>query len=121
MTGFLGAPRMAVNSEASWFNRTYYPTSLMGQLMLNRIGRHIVGLRYSRHLGSRDGWRLRLGQKLHHIWFARINPLFLKAERPPPMREATRAYLTDHFSRRNEGLSEFLGRDLSQIWKGFDG
>ncbi|MEM7004894.1 MAG: sulfotransferase [Pseudomonadota bacterium] len=121
VTDFIGAPRMEVDSDASWFNRTRYPTSMTGQLLLNRIGSHIVRQRYSRHLGGRDSWTLRLGHRIHHHWFDKINPIFLKAERPPAMRDATRAYLTEHLSRRNDGLSELLGRDLSKVWKGFTG
>lgn len=121
VTDFLGAERMTVRKEASWFNKSYYPTWLAGHLALNRIGRHIVAWRYTNHLASRQGWAMRLRQRIHYHWFRRINPIFLKAERPPPMREATRAYLSDHLSRRNEGLSELMGRDLSAVWKGFDG
>ena len=121
VTDFLEAPRMTVNAEASWFNRSYYPTWVAGHLALNRIGQHIVAWRYGNHLSSRTGFGMRLRQRIHHAWFRRINPILLKAERPPPMRDGTRAYLADHLSRRNEGLSEFLDRDLSTIWKGFDG
>jgi len=120
-TDFLGTDRMEVRDNASWFNKTYYPTTLRGQLALNRIGRHVVAWRYGNHLASRRGFGMRVRQKLHHLWFARVNPIFLKAERPPPMREDTRAYLAEHFSRRNEGLSDLLGRDLGALWPGFDG
>lgn len=120
-TDFLGAKPMRVSREASWFNRTEYPTTLTGQLALNRVGRRVAALRYANHLDSRRGLATRAAGRLHHIWFTRVNPLFLKAQRPPPMRPATRAYLTDHLSRRNEGLSTFLGRDLAALWPGFDG
>lgn len=121
VTDFLATDRMAVQPDASWFNKTYYPTTLRGQLALNRIGQHVVAWRYGNHLASRRGLGMRLRQKLHHLWFTRVNPVFLKAERPPPMREDTRTYLAEHFSRRNEGLSKFLGKDLAALWPGFDG
>ncbi|MEM7522893.1 MAG: sulfotransferase [Pseudomonadota bacterium] len=121
VTDYLGVGRMEVRRDASWFNKTYYPTNVAGQLMLNRIGRHIAALRYRDHLASRTGLATRAAGKLHHIWFTRVNPFFLKAERPPPMRDATRAYLNEHLSRRNDGLSRFLDRDLSDLWPGFDG
>ncbi|WP_372574002.1 sulfotransferase family protein [Ruegeria jejuensis] len=121
VTDFLGTSRMEVRDEASWFNKTYYPTSLTGQLALNRVGRKVVAWRYGNHLGSRRGPGVGLRQKLHHLWFTRVNKILLKAERPPPMRESTRDYLSDHLSRRNDGLSELLGRDLAALWPGFDG
>ena len=67
-----------------------------------------------------DSLRTHLSEKLHHLWFKRIKPLFLNAGRPP-MREATRAHLQGHLSKRNDGLSEFLGRDLAAVWPGFNG
>ena len=121
ITVFLGCDGMKVDPNASWFNKTYYPTSLRGQLALNQIGQHVVSWRYGNHLDSRSGLSTRISQKLHHIWFNRINPLFLKAERPPAMRDTTRQFLVEHLSRRNDGLSELLGRDLSEFWPGFTG
>ena len=120
VTDFLGALRMTISREASWSNKTYYPTMLAERLAFNWIGRYLVALCYSTHLGSQKSLRIRLGRRLHHLWFTRINPLFLNAERPPPMCEATRAYLQGHLSRRNDGLSEFLGWALAAIWPGFD-
>lgn len=121
VTDFLGAARMEVRPEKSWFNRTEYPAPLGAQLMLNRIGRHVVARRYRRHLSPRGGLKDWVEGKIHYHWFRRINPIFLKAAKPPPMAEETRAWLASHFSRRNEGLSEDLGRDLSAVWRGFEG
>lgn len=120
VTDYLGAERMKVRKDASWFNRTTYPISLRAQLTLNRIGRRVVAGRYRNHLASRSdaSW---LREKIHYHWFRRINPLLHRAATPPPMAEETRAFLTSHFSRRNEGLSEDLGRDLSAVWSGFKG
>ena len=121
VTDFLGTDRMQVNQDASWFNKTKYPTSLFGQLALNQIGRHIVKWRYSDHLETRAGLGNKLRKKIHYNWFHRINPIFLKAERPQPMQESTRIYLANHLSRRNQGLSELLRRDLSKVWQDFTG
>ena len=118
---FLGAKRMVVRQEASWFNRSMYPTWLAGQLSLNRIGRYVVALRYRNHLASRPGVRSWLEGRLHYHWFRRVNPLLLKASKPPEMRPDTRAYLARHLARRNEGLSTFLDRDLGAVWPGFEG
>ncbi|MEO1468943.1 MAG: sulfotransferase [Pseudomonadota bacterium] len=121
VTGFLGAPGMTVDPDRSWYNRTFYPTWLGGQLSLNIVGSRIVARRYVNHLDSRGGWRVKLDRKIHYHWFERVNPILLKAERPAPMAEDTRAYLTDHLSKRNAGLSAFLDRDMGAIWKGFTG
>nr|WP_070961517.1 sulfotransferase [Hyphomonas sp. Mor2] len=121
VTDFLGTARMQVDAGAAWFNKTKYPTNLSGQLTLNQIGQHVVKWRYGDHLETRSGLATKLRQKIHYQWFHRINPIFLKADRPQPMKEATRLYLAEHLSRRNQGLSELLGRDLSTIWQDFDG
>lgn len=121
VTDFLGAARMALTPEKSWFNRTAYPTWLRGQLALNRVGRRVAALRYRNHLDARGGVRTWAEGRIHYHWFRRINPLLLKAERQPAMKTETRDYLTAHYSRRNQGLSDFLGRDLSLVWKGFTG
>ncbi len=121
VTDFLGADRMTVSPDASWFNKTKYPTTLAGQLALNHIGQHIVGWRYSDHLESRQGLGTKLRRKIHYQWFHRINQIFLKADRPVAMKESTRAYLADHLSRRNQGLSDLLDRDLASLWPGFTG
>ncbi len=121
VTDFLGTDRMQVDKAASWFNKTRYPTSLSGQLALNQIGRHIVKWRYGDHLETRAGFGNRLRKKIHYQWFHRINPIFLKAERPQPMQESTQTYLANHLSRRNQGLSELLQRDLSDVWNDFTG
>lgn len=121
VTDFLGAARMEVRPDRAWFNRTAYPVSLGAQLALNRIGRRIVALRYRSHLEPGAGLRSRMANRLHYHWFRRINPILLKAPKPPPMAPETRIWLAAHFSRRNEGLSADLGRDLSAVWPGFQG
>jgi Sulfotransferase family len=121
VTDFLGTDRMQVDESASWFNKTKYPTNLSGQLALNQIGRHVVKWRYGDHLETRAGFGSKLRKKIHYNWFHRINPLFLKADRPQPIQELTRTYLANHLSQRNQGLSELLQRDLSEVWKDFTG
>lgn len=121
VTDFLGTDRMQVDADASWFNKTKYPTNLSGQLALNQIGQHVVKWRYGDHLESRSGLGTKLRQKIHYNWFHRINPLFLKADRPQPMKDSARVYLAEHLSRRNQGLSDLLQRDLSALWKDFTG
>jgi hypothetical protein len=121
VTRFLGLPGMTVPPEKSWFNRTVYPSNLGATLWINRIGQHIVGWRYANHLGARTDRAARIKSKLHYWWFAHIMPRFLRAERPPAMREETRRYLAEHLSARNAGLSDLLGRPLGQVWRNFTG
>ena len=117
VTDFIGAPRMTVDPKRSWFNRTMYPSNIGLQRQANRIGRHLVKGRYHRHMGGERGLQRRVEDKLHYWWFAHVNPRLLRAEKPLPMREDTRAFLVQHLSTRNAGLSELLGRDLSDVWK----
>ncbi|WP_372575074.1 sulfotransferase family protein [Ruegeria jejuensis] len=121
VTAHIGAPRMDVETLQTWFNRTYYPTWPKGQQWLNRIGGRIVAGRYRNHMGQETGLAEKIRNKLHYHWFRRINPILLKAEKPPAMRSETAAYLAHHLSDRNAGLSDLLGRDLSTVWPGFRG
>ncbi len=121
VTDYLGLEPMVVRPEASWFNKTKYPSRLSTQLLLNQVGSRIVRQRYRNHTGLKDDFTQKVRHKLHYWWFARINPLFLKNDKPPPMSDETRSYLTQHLYARNRGLSELVGRDLSKIWPGFEG
>lgn len=121
VTDFLGTERMKVDAQESWFNKTKYPANLPAQLALNQIGKHVVKWRYSHHLTDEWSFATKLREKLHYQWFHRINPIFLKADSAPPMKESTRRYLADHLSIRNRGLSDLLQRDLSKLWKDFTG
>ncbi|MBY8977355.1 sulfotransferase [Rhodobacteraceae bacterium NNCM2] len=120
VTAYLSLDPMEVKPDASWFNKTKYPSRLETQLMLNQVGSRIVRQRYRNHTGQKTGLAQKIRHKLHYWWFARINPVFLKNDRPPPMSEETRAYLTQHLIARNKGLSDLIGRDLSEIWPGFE-
>ncbi len=116
VTDFLGASRMTLEPGRTWFNKTYYPTNLRGQLLLNRVGSRIVRSRYHNHMGLRNRRFDRIRNKLHYRWFKWINPILLKAERPPLMAPETEAYLTRHLAARNRGLSELLGRNVGDLW-----
>ncbi len=82
VTDFLGAERMTVSAEASWFNRSYYPTWLAGHLALNRIGQHIVAWRYTNHLSSRTGFGMRLRQRIHYL-VPPYQPALAEGRAPP--------------------------------------
>lgn len=120
-TDFIGAPRMDLAQADTWFNRTRFPSRPGAQLLLNRMGRHIVAGRYRNHMGQDDSARARRRAKLHWRWFRYVNPILLTRDRPPPMRPATRAYLIQHLSARNAGLSDLLGRPLGDVWPDFGG
>lgn len=121
ITEYIGAPEMAVDDNKSWFNKSFYPSHPRLKNLINRIGKHIVRGRYDNHLSADTSARAKRHAKLHYRWFRYINPIFLTAERPPPMQPETKAYLTQHLSARNAGLSDLIGRDLSKIWPGFEG
>lgn len=120
VTDFLGAAQMQIDPDKTWFNRTKYPSSMRMQMAANKVGRHLVKARYREHMGGQTSLSRRIQKKLHYWWFAHVNPRLMTADRPPPMREDTRAYLSQHLSARNAGLSELLERDLSSIWRGID-
>ncbi|MEL6677482.1 MAG: sulfotransferase [Pseudomonadota bacterium] len=118
---FIGAPRMQVVPEKSWFNKTYYPTWTFGQKIVNAAGGAIVAGRYRNHTEQRTGLSEKVRNKVHYYWFEYINPIFLRSEKAPKMSTAARDYLRQHLSARNAGLSEMLGRDLGEVWPGFEG
>ena len=119
MTDFVGVPRLQVQDGEAWFNRTYYPRSHRFQHMLNRVSSRIVANQYRNHLAERSGFRERLRNKTHYYWFRYIHPVMLTSPKQPAMKEETRTYLQRHLSARNHGLSDLLGRDLSDVWRGF--
>jgi len=121
ITAHIGAPDMDVTALQTWFNRTYYPILPTAQQWLNKVGSRIVAGRYRNHMGQETGTAEKIRSKMHYHWFRRINPILLRAEKPPPMRPETAAYLTHHLSDRNVGLSDLLDRDLSAVWPGFRG
>lgn len=121
ITDYLGTSRMDLKTAETWFNQTHYPTHPKTQQYLNMIGSRIVSRRYRNHMGQATGLMHKINHKIHYRWFRDINPILLKASSPPPMREATRAYLAQHFSARNSGLSELLGRKMSDVWRDFHG
>ncbi|MEL7182064.1 MAG: sulfotransferase [Pseudomonadota bacterium] len=121
VTDYLGVPAMDLSTARTWFNQTRYPTHPRAHQALNRVGAYFVTRRYRNHMEARSDPWAQLQRKLHDRWFRHVNPTFLKADKPPPMRDDTRAYLAQHLSARNAGLSDLLGRDLSQVWPGFTG
>ncbi|OED47353.1 sulfotransferase family protein [Leisingera sp. S232] len=118
VTQFLGASPMPVDPARAWFNRTRYPARPRLHRAANRLGRQLVRGRYRRHMGGPASLARRLENKLHYWWFAHINPRFMTADRPPPMQPQTRAYLEQHLSARNTGLSALLDRELAAVWPG---
>jgi hypothetical protein len=120
-TDFVGANRFKIPAAESWRNRTNYPGSVPLQLMVNRVRKPLLAGRYRDHLGARGSGAPKLGNYADKV-LRRVasNPL-LKGKRQPAMRSSTRAFLTAHFSERNQGLSELIERDLSSVWPGFTG
>jgi len=121
ITDYLTAPRMDLATAQTWFNQTSYPTHPKAQQWLNWVGSKVVAKRYRNHMGGNDGWADSMRRKTHYRWFRYINPILLKAPKPPPMQDVTRTFLQQHLSARNAGLSDMMGRDLSKVWQGFTG
>ncbi|WP_299677778.1 sulfotransferase [uncultured Roseobacter sp.] len=120
VTEFLGLSPMSVDAVESWHNRTKYPAKAQTLLRLNHVGRILVRHRYARHLKGDIPWSSRLAHKAYRRWFRFISRRILTEDHPPSdMRAKTRAYLCQHLSDRNAGLSELIGKDLSQYWPGF--
>lgn len=119
MCAHIGAPSMTLDPARSWFNRTSYPGRPALLRAANRIGGGIVTRRYRHHMGRPMGRGGRMAGKLHYRWFRHVMPRLLMSDAQPPMREDTRAYLAQHLSARNAGLSDLLGRDLGDVWRGF--
>lgn len=118
VTDFIGAARMQIDPERSWFNKTKYPVSLPLQRAANLIGGPLVRRKYRGHMSVEAGQSTRVFNKLHYWWFTHVNARLMTAEKPPPMREETQVYLQQHLSARNAGLSQILGRDISAVWEG---
>ena len=118
VTDFIGAARMQIDPERSWFNKTKYPVSLPLQRAANLIGGPLVRRKYRGHMSGETGQRRRVFNKLHYWWFTHVNARLMTADKPPPMREETQVYLQQHLSARNAGLSQILARDISAVWEG---
>lgn len=117
LTDFLGLAPFDFD-ETTQFNKTNYPRNHTAQRLVNRIGSRVVAGRYRNHMEQDEtSWR-RIANKFHYRWFKYINPIFLGADKAPPMRSDTKAFLQQHLSARNAGLSRFLDRDISEVWPG---
>lgn len=121
MTDYIGVPRMSLETAETWFNRTLYPRNPGLLRLANRVGSRIVRRRYRNHMGQRKSVGERVHNKIHYYWFQYVNPRLLTEPKSPPMRDDTADYLAQHLSARNAGLSDLLGRDLSLVWRGFEG
>ncbi len=115
---FLGADPFQINPEKSWFNKTRYPSNLALQRAANVIGTPLVRCKYLAHMAQSGEASHRITKKLHYWWFKHVNARLMTAEKAKPMASETRVYLEEHLSARNAGLSDLIGRDMSQIWKG---
>ncbi|KJZ18495.1 sulfotransferase family protein [Loktanella sp. S4079] len=118
VTAFIGAPKMQIDLEKTWFNKTKYPASLRLQRAANVVGGPLVRRKYRNHMETETAQPNRVRNKLHYWWFKHVNARLMTADRPLPMSDETRAYLEQHLSARNAGLSELLGRDLRSVWQG---
>ena len=120
VTAFLGVSDLVRDDMPAWHNRTKYPAQMKTLLRLNRVGRVLVRARYARHLGQDRKLSARLAHAAYRRWFGFVSRRVLTEDQPPsPMRAKTRAYLCQHLSDRNAGLSALIDKDLSRVWPGF--
>lgn len=120
VTGFIGAAPMKIDPDRTWFNKTRYPANLRLQRVANLVGGALVRRKYRGHMAEGRSARAKVFNKLHYWWFKHVNARLMTADRPPPMTQETRAYLEQHLSTRNAGLSDLLNRDLSTVWEGME-
>ena len=118
VVGFLGADPFQLDPEKAWFNKTKYPSNMALQRAANLIGTPLVRRKYQAHMAQSGGRGQRVTKKLHYWWFKHVNARLMTADKAKPMALETRAYLEKHLSARNAGLSDLMGRDLSEIWRG---
>ena len=116
---FIGAPAMDLSKVDGWANRTTYPSNPGLKRFVNRLAQPLVQLRYRDHASAELGLAGKVRSKLYYYWFHKLNPLLLKADKPPAMKAETQAYLARHFKARNQGLEALLGRDLAEVWPSF--
>lgn len=116
VTNFIGAPELVIPDQKDWFNKTYYPVNLTAQRALNQIGKHIARQRYRTHISGHKTTTDYWVNKLYQTWFHKVNPVLLKSTKKPQMDPKTQAFLAQHLHDRNQGLAEFLDRDLSEVW-----
>lgn len=114
---YIGAARIELPEEKLWSNRTPYPRFPTAQLLVNRLRQPLIAGRYRSHLRSAPTRISTLAWEADLKLRRRMPITFAK----PPMRSSTKEYLQRHLSDRNRGLSELLGRDLSEVWSGFKG
>lgn len=99
-------------------NKGKYPSSLKLALLKNRIFSGMYGQRYLDKMpGLPKSTELSTMHKLIHRSLSLANPLTPNC--PVSPNPETRKFLSRLLYKRNEGLSELLGRDLSEYWPSF--
>ncbi|MFQ6547498.1 sulfotransferase family protein [Aestuariibius sp. 2305UL40-4] len=120
VTDYLEIDRLSVGNADNWHNRTRYPRRMATLRRWNRVGRYLVRYRYARYFGSNAPLRSRAMHKAYRVWFNHVSRAVLTEDAPPEaLSDGTRDFLVRHLSARNAGLSDFLGRDLAEMWPGF--
>jgi hypothetical protein len=119
---FLGLPEtIDVSRVTTHRNAARAPLHLPTRLLVNRLSRPLRRTRYNRRIPNMPGFRptsggVRIGRSPLVDRVAELYESVLPGRRPPPMAEETRRFLQQLFRRRNSGLSELVGRDVSEVW-----
>lgn len=115
VTEFLGIPMPPATDTDTEVHRNpaRVPRSMRLQLWRNRLLRGRTAARFQAHLPGSAGSPPAHERLVSGRW-AKLN---LRQDRqPPPMRAATHRFLDDLFRHESAGLSELIGRDVSQHW-----
>ncbi len=111
---FLGLRTAPV--AGAWANRTRYPRFPRLIRACNLAGSRLVRHDYRRHLET-EAPAFDLGATSARLYRSFLKKL-PRQKKPPAIRPETRRRLEETLSNRNAGLSEFLGRDLADLWSG---
>ncbi|RWE55629.1 sulfotransferase [Mesorhizobium sp.] len=116
VTEYLGVEHLPVSQLDTWFNKTTHTSAPALQRGANLIAQYLVSGRYRGHMTSGPTSGAGFGSRLGLRYTRLVRRLLPKTKNSPKMRSETRAFLTQHLSARNEGLSDLVGRDVSSVW-----
>jgi hypothetical protein len=106
-----------INQIDTHHNPARIPLHINVQLWRNRIYRSQANLSYLRHLvevpNTNDigyNYPARIIDRLHKL----INPQIIA--QPPKMKQVTRKFLNQYFSKENNGLNEIINKNTNAYW-----
>lgn len=105
-------------------NAARAPLFVPGRFLANHIYSSLLAAKFSRrNIPNMPAYKEMDGDKttpgLPSLWVRGYRSVVnrLPARRYPPMKEETRAFLQKLFRKRNRGLTELIGQDVSEFWE----